>query len=811
MKKNFLIAKVFFIIILFFSVDYSLAFEVKNKNYVIVINEKPWSLTVNSIDGKLIVKEGDLNDDTYRPLSYYNNGWQYISEVISIENKDNVYTFFCKTTDNRDAKVVITAMDKMIEVAYYPPEDAGYVKEVLTSGANFNSHFYGFGQRFNSTDQRGSTLDMWNIDQPKTFGTSSYINVPFFFEIVNEEGILPGSMVAKDESRFYSYGFYMKNTSKSTFKMCSEMRKEYAVIVDDNKINYIIFIEKNPAEIVKSYVKLTGLPELPPPWVFAPWKSRDAHYSEKDVFEDVDMMRSLDIPMSVLVIDSPWETAYNDFTFNTVQFPDYENMIKYIHNKGNKLVLWITPFTNIKSNLEVDGQLPLAGNYSFAEKNGYFVKDSDGRSMSIDWWKGTGGAIDFTNAEAIKWWQDNIEKLVNLGVDGFKTDDGEYIPYNAVFSNGLKGKDMHNIYPLLYNKVTYEILDRITGEAILFARSGWAGSQVYPAVWAGDQEATFNYRDGLPAVIIAGLNMALSGFSFWSHDIGGYRTPPDKEVFIRWAQFGCFTPIMQIHGQNREPWKFDDETVNIYRKYAKLHTSLFPYIYTFSKIASEGGLPVIRPLVLEYPEDNNVYNEDFEYLFGKYFLVAPVYRKERQRQVYLPEGKWYDYWNNTKYSGPLYLIYEADLDRIPLFIKEGAIIPKITESVDTLVERKGKLDKSIVTIDDALSEMFVDIYTDGEENLTIYDETNFRVSSDKKRTILYINNTPGERFYNLNIHSELEPKNITVNGKNVDKRYIKNNIIDNKYDVDSYYYDKVSRKIELNVFIKENSKIIVGY
>jgi alpha-D-xyloside xylohydrolase len=755
---------ILFIIIILIICQGGYAYEIIGENYKINILENPWKISIYNREGNLIVEEAELEDSSQQPLSYFNKGWQSIKGIEKITNNEDKYTFFCRTTDGSLTKVAIGIEKNKINISFYAPKIATIVKEVLTSGAKYNSHYYGFGERFNSLDQRGSTIEMWNIDQPKTFGTSSYVNVPFFFEIVNEGGVLPGSTLESTKS-YHTYGFYLKNNSKSTFKMSSDLRRAYSISTNDNKLEYVLFIEDSPLKVLKSYTKLTGFSELPPKWAFAPWKSRDNYYSVNDVLEDVNMMRQLDIPMSVLVLDSPWETSYNDFNFNEVQFPNYQNMINYLHQKGNKLILWITPFTNSISNVEVNGQKERADNFDYADKSGYFVKDEVGNTMLIDWWKGTGGAVDFTNNEAINWWQENIAKLINIGVDGFKTDDGEYIPYNAVFSNGLTGKDMHNIYSLLYNKATYEILKKVKNEAIVFARSGWAGSQKYPAIWSGDQEGSFNYRDGLPATIIAGLSAAMSGFSFWSHDIGGYRTPVEKEVFIRWAEFGCFTPIMQIHGQNREPWKFDDETVSIYRKFAKLHTTLFPYIYSFAKISSEEGTPIMRPLVLAYPNDEKVYNEDFEYLFGDSLLVAPMYQRGTERQVYLPEGIWYDFWNNEEYHGPKYTVYEAPLNIIPLFVKKGAIIPQLDEKIDSLIEKNSDVDASIATLSDVSNELFLTVYPNKNEQFKLYDGTIFTVYNNENNLKLNINKVKGSKIYNFKIFSSHKPRKVKVNNK----------------------------------------------
>lgn len=508
--------------------------------------------------------------------------------------------------------------------------------------------------------------------------------------------------------------------------------------------------------------------------------------------------------MSVLVIDSPWDTAFNDFEFNPKQFPNAQEMIDYIHGMGNKLVLWITPFTNVRSWVEVEGQKDRASNFDYADRNGYFAKDSEGNTMIVTWWKGDGGMIDFTNEDAKEWWQDQHKKLIEMGVDGFKTDDGEYVPYAAHFSNGKSGREMHNLYSLLYNEAIYEALNSSIDEHILFARSGFAGSQKYPAVWAGDQEGSFNYRDGLPAVIIAGQNMGMSGFSIWSHDIGGYRTPPDKNCFIRWAQFGCFSPIMQIHGQNREPWKFDDETVEIYRKYAKMHNSLFPYSYTYAKIANETGLPIMRPLVLLYPEDQNTYNQDFEYFFGNEFLVAPIYQNTTQRAVYLPDGEWIDYWNGTAYQGKQEVRYHAPLDKMPLFVKSGAIIPMISEKVDTLVPKSMVKDPTVVSFDDMKSLLILDVYPKGKSEFVMYDDTSFKCKEKSSGLDFKISRAPCERTYLLKVRLSDKPNTVKTGWRTLPEvdsveRFLATN--------EGWVWDELSSGVLIKITLKESGKL----
>jgi alpha-D-xyloside xylohydrolase len=258
-------------------------------------------------------------------------------------------------------------------------------------------------------------------------------------------------------------------------------------------------------------------------------------------------------------------------------------------------------------------------------------------------------------------------------VDVFKTDFGEDIPANARFANGMTGAEMHNLYPLYYNRVVYEVTQQMKGEGLVWSRSGWAGNQRYPTCWSGDPACAW---DSLAFTLRGGLSLGLSGVPFWSHDVGGYRGQPTEKLYIRWAQFGMFCSHTRCHGESqREPWYYGNRALEIFRDYARLRYQLFPYLYSCAHQAAKTGMPVLRAMLLEFPDDDNCYDKELQYMFGPCFLVAPIFNENNQRDVYLPPGQWFDYWTEKIYQGPSNIVIKAPLDRLPLFVRSGAVIP----------------------------------------------------------------------------------------------------------------------------------------
>ncbi len=510
-----------------------------------------------------------------------------------------------------------------------------------------DEHFFGFGERFNTMDKRGMTTYMQVKDVVGSSGDATYIPIPFF---ISTKG----------------YGFYLNSTYKSTFDMGDSKSDEYSIKVPTSSLDYyFIYGGGDLKQIIKDYTGLTGRPYLPSEWVFYPWMSKNSYNSQDEVTYVINKTRELDIPGNVIVIEGGggWWGWYSP------TWPDPEWMISYAHSQGVRVIIWETP---------VLPGLGTTADYNYAKDHGYLVKNADGSVYHIPsgyWWSGH-AILDFTNPAAVSWWLGMHDFLMDQGVDGFKTDGGEHVHDDTVvFYDGRRGAEMENLYALLWTKTMNEyVMNKTGGDGITWSRAGFAGSQQYPCHWAGDQFPNFAQ---LQTVIRAGQSAGISGILYWASDIGAYVGTPPKNLYIRWAQFGAFSPLMQYHGQgDHDPWTFDQETQDIYKFYATLRMNLMPYIYSYAKIANETGLPMMRALLLNYPDDTNTYSIEYEYTLGDELLVAPIYQDVTSRSIYLPNDTWIDFWDSSQIVGPTTISsYSAPLNKIPLFITAGAIIP----------------------------------------------------------------------------------------------------------------------------------------
>ena len=541
-----------------------------------------------------------------------------------------------------------------------------------------DSSYYGFGERFDRLNQARTILRNASRDTAGDKGTHTYQPVPFFMSL-------------------RGYGLWVDTFSEAVFDLNVSDPSRIAIQVYARKLRFVLFEGPAFPAILERFTALTGRQQLPPYWAFAPWKSRDYYRNRKEVIEDADRYRELGLPASVILIDSPWATGYNTYELNSKQFDDGAGMVAYLHRKGYKVVFWHTSWINRETlppyEEGMTGKLPLteASNFAEAEHNGYFLQRPDGSTYLARWWKGLGSLIDFTNPAAKKWWQSQVAKAIAIGADGFKNDDGEGNFIGDVqFASGEEARLVRNRYAVDYNRAVAEVLAREKGKDwVLFQRSGTTGSHMLPLFWCGDNDATFSPENGLPTVVTAGLSAGMSGISLWMSDLGGYnkktRFAGDDVVFARWTQYAAFSPGMEVmSGMNLGPWDYGEEALGIFRRYSVLHMSFFPYRYAAAQESARNGLPMMRALALMHQDDANARETGTEYYFGPDLLVAPVLAPVTQRAVYLPEGNWIDYWTGKRLAGRQTLAVDAPLDRIPVYVREGAILPKIPEDVMTL-------------------------------------------------------------------------------------------------------------------------------
>lgn len=447
-----------------------------------------------------------------------------------------------------------------------------------------------------------------------------------------------------------------------------------------------LLTDATPLERLQRFLRLTGLPAQLPEWAYGHWKSRDVYEHQTDVEDDFEGYDRHGIPLDAIVVDSPWETTYNTWIPNPHQFPDFEGMVRRLRADGVRTVVWTTPWTNLEA---VDGQRPPdpeslklacepASNYAEGEAAGHFVRAADGAPHVARWWMGDGSPVDFTSPAAEAWWREQAKRVLAMGVEGIKADDGEgyYFPDDVRFADGRTGAQAAWAHGLLYRRCMQRALDEVhPGEGVLFGRPGWTGQQAIGMTWGGDQASDFW---SLRTLVAATITAAASGFSNWSHDVGGYlgerlvaRCP--KDLLIRWAQFGCFTPLMQAHGRfEQEAWTYDPETLELYREAVLLHERLVPYVREAAREAATAGTPIIRPLAYLDPEDERGWTISDAYGYGPSLWVAPVLEDgARSREVPLPRGEWVDFWTGQPVTGGGTITAAAPLGRIPVYARAG--------------------------------------------------------------------------------------------------------------------------------------------
>lgn len=532
-------------------------------------------------------------------------------------------------------------------LAYITSNDGPYFREQL--GLQVGECVYGLGERFTPFVKNGQVVDIWNRDG----GTSSeqaYKNVPFY--LTNK-----------------GYGVFVNHPECVSYEVASEVVSRAQFSVEGEELEYFVIGGDSPKDVLRNYTSLTGKPALPPAWSFGLWltTSFTTSYDEETVNSFIDGMADRDLPLHVFHFDCFWMKEYEwcNFEWDERVFPDPEAMLKRLKDRGLKICVWINPYIGQKSRLFDEG----------VEK-GYLLKRPNGDVWQWDLWQPGMGIVDFTNPDACEWYTGYLKKLLDMGVDSFKTDFGERIPLDVVYHDGSDPVKMHNYYSYLFNKVVFEMLEkeRGVGEAVLFARSGSAGSQKFPVHWGGDCISSY---ESMAESLRGGLSLCLSGFGFWSHDISGFESTASPDVYKRWVAFGLLSTHSRLHGNNsyRVPWLFDEEAVDVLRYFTKLKSTLMPYIFSKSVEASKEGIPVMRAMLLEFPDDPGCNYLDLQYMLGDSLLVAPVFTESGDVSYYLPAGKWTDFVTGETKTGGSWTKENHGFMSLPLLVKANSIIP----------------------------------------------------------------------------------------------------------------------------------------
>ena len=521
---------------------------------------------------------------------------------------------------------------------------------------------YGLGDKPGCLNKRGYSYVNWNTDDPAPHVDSFkslYKSIPFFIVLGDD----------------YCYGIFADNTYKTTFDFGYENTDYYFVEHEKGELDYYFMPGNDMAEVVGLYTSLTGTTPLYQRWIYGSHQSRWGYYTQDEVLDIADKFRELDIPCDVIHMDIDYMNGYRVFTFDDKKFPDVKGLSEKLADRGVKLISIIDPgvkkdedYFMYKEGMEMDA----------------FAHDTDGSVYENAVWPGTSVFPDFTKQSVRSWWGDKTKILLEHGISGIWNDMNEPASFNGPLPDDVQfeygaHEKVHNIYGHFMAKATYEGLAKNDGgkRPFVLTRAAYAGSQKYCGGWTGDNHSIWAH---IALSLEQVCNLSVSGLAMCGSDIGGFGSDTTPELLVRFYEAAVFVPFFRNHSamgtRRQEPWQFDETTIDAVRKTVKLRYRFIPYIYDLAHECEKTGAPIVRPLVYEYPVDKHVRNISDEYMLGSFVLVAPVIAPGKEaREVYLPDGDWYDYYTGEKYSGGRYILADAPLDKVPVFIKAGAIIP----------------------------------------------------------------------------------------------------------------------------------------
>lgn len=548
-------------------------------------------------------------------------------------------------------------------------DNARRINPVFTLTAD--EMIFGCGESATGLNKAGQKVNLFVTDPQGPETDQMYKPIPFF---MSNRG----------------YGMFMHTSAPVTCDFGATYIGLNKMFMGDENLDLFVFFGE-PKDILDEYTDLVGKPGMPPLWSFGTWMSRITYLSEKEGYDVAANIRKNKYPCDVIHFDTGWFDVdwQCDYKFSENRFQNPQQMLKDLRSQGFHVCLWQLPYFTPKKRY-----------FSELIEKDMYVKNGNGELPYED------VVLDFSNPETVKWYQDKLAGLLNIGVSAIKVDFGEAAPLNGIYASGKSGWYEHNLYPVRYDMAVSEITKKLHNENIMWARAAWAGSQRYPLHWGGDAATT---NTGLLGTLRAGLSFGLSGFSFWSHDMGGFVKSTPEDLYCRWIPFGFLTSHTRAHGAPpTEPWLYDSKRVqDVFRKSAEMKYRLMPYVYAQAKECTEKGLPMLRALFVEFPDDPGAWKVDDEYLFGSQILVAPLLESGMTgRTVYLPEGKWIDYQTEKVYEGGWHRIEAGSLPIIML-VRDGSVLPHLKLAQSTAEMDWSKMSLKVYSADKKQAEGLV--------------------------------------------------------------------------------------------------------
>ena len=592
------------------------------------------------------------------------DGWSVATSALSLEIDRAPFRLRLKDTVGR-VRFADEPNDRDIRGSFHHfPTGHARGLRWLTAGLKPDEALFGLGEHFGTLNRRGQAFASWTVDAFGVRSDRAYKNVPL---LLSSEG----------------YGVFFDMTGPLYYDLGQASVAAWQATARADHLRAYLTLGDGIAPIIQAYHRLTGKPGVPPDWSFGFWISRWGYRNRDEVMTVARRMREEKVPCDVIHIDPYWmryhEGHHGDLEWDESAFPDPKGMIAELKALGFRLSLWESPYVPLDSEMCAEGA-----------RRGFLMKTKSVSPSPSGGGQGGGlalvhgfakpsAAVDFTNPEAVGWFKGKNRKLLEMGVAVIKTDFAEDMPDDAVPHDGTPAEQLHNLYPLLYQRAVFETTQDVHGYGLIWGRSGYAGSQRYPVHWGGDPGCTF---EDMAASLRGALSWILSGAAFASFDMGGFfgiptlTDPPSPELYVRWSQMGLLFSHARAHGHTapREPWAYGEPALSIFRRYAQLRYRLLPYLYAAARRVPD-GVPLARPLVYDYPAEPTTWHIDDEYLLGPDLLVAPMFVPRGRRNIYLPAGGWYDFWTDQRFEGARWITYEAELERLPLFVCAGAVIP----------------------------------------------------------------------------------------------------------------------------------------